>query len=139
MLTRPVTAPADLSPRCNFLRRGEKIHVRGLAETLQSFGEEGSKPFTTGRFAHLQAEVIEDMGGLLTAEDLAAYRPVIRKPIQTTYRGHGILTNPPPSLGGTLIAHTLSILDPTASHPAGLRPITPADRALVMPPPIAQT
>src|SRR5680860_1334664 len=139
ILTRHAAARDAFAPRGNFLRRGEKIHIRGLAETLQSFGEEGSEPFTTGRFAHMQAEVIEDMGGLLTAEDLAAYRPVIRKPIQTTYRGHGILTNPPPSLGGTLIAHTLSILDRAASQGAGLGPMTAADRALVLLQAFAQT
>jgi len=139
ILTRHAAARDAFAPRGNFLRRGEKIHIRGLAETLQSFGEEGSEPFTTGRFAHMQAEVIEDMGGLLTAEDLAAYRPVIRKPIQTTYRGHGILTNPPPSLGGTLIAHTLSILDRAGSQGAGLGPMTAADRALVLLQAFAQT
>src|SRR5660398_227634 len=77
----PVSAARDaFAPRGNFLRRGEKIHIRGLAETLRSFGEVGSEPFTTGRFAHMQAEVIEDMGGLLTAEDLAAYRQLSEHP-----------------------------------------------------------
>ena len=50
-------------------------------------------------------------GGLLTAEDLAAYRAVPREPVRAHYRGRTILTNPPPSAGGILLALAMALLD----------------------------
>ena len=44
---------------------------------------------------------------MLTAEDLAAYAVVDREPVEVAYRGREVLTNPPPSAGGILIAHAL--------------------------------
>lgn len=111
ILTRYEPVREAFAPRGEFLRCGERLHIRGLAETLAIFGAEGAGPFTTGRLARLQADLIEDMGGLLTAQDLADYRPIVRRPAQARYKGHILLTNPAPSSGGTLIAHTLSLLD----------------------------
>ena len=54
------------------------------------------------------AEVIErDMlegGGLMTREDLARYEVIERRPLSVGYRGRRVLTNPPPALGGSLMA-----------------------------------
>ncbi len=47
--------------------------------------------------------------GLLTAEDLAGYRVIEREPLRFDYRGHRLLTNPPPSFGGGLIALSLAL------------------------------
>lgn len=50
-------------------------------------------------------------GGLLTAQDLAAYRPVLRAPAATS-RGQALVwTNPPPSVGGSIVLGALSRLD----------------------------
>lgn len=58
--------------------------------------------------------------GLLTSEDLASYRVVERSPLAVGYRGHVVLTNPPPSFGGALIARALRQLDAAgAPAPAG--------------------
>jgi gamma-glutamyltranspeptidase/glutathione hydrolase len=48
---------------------------------------------------------------LLTAADLAAYRVIERKPLPVDYRGYRLLTNPPPSFGGSLIALSLRLLE----------------------------
>ena len=52
-----------------------------------------------------------ERGGLLTREDLAAYEVVEREPARVTYQGREVLTNPPPSSGGILIADALGILE----------------------------
>ena len=52
-----------------------------------------------------------ERGGLLTREDLAAYEVVEREPAARGYRGREVLTNPPPSSGGILIADALGILE----------------------------
>jgi gamma-glutamyltranspeptidase/glutathione hydrolase len=48
---------------------------------------------------------------VLSADDFAAYRPVIREPIVTTYRGLTIVGFPPPSSGGVHVAQILNILE----------------------------
>ena len=50
-------------------------------------------------------------GGLVTREDLAAYRPVVRRPVRGSYRGHDIHAMYPPSSGGTAVVEILNILE----------------------------
>ena len=57
-------------------------------------------------------------------DDLAAYRVIEREPVQVLYRGREVVTNPPPSAGGILIARALAMLD------AG--PAPPRRRAIVI-------
>ena len=52
-----------------------------------------------------------ERGGLLTREDLSAYEVVERDPARVNYQGREVLTNPPPSSGGILIADALGILE----------------------------
>jgi gamma-glutamyltranspeptidase/glutathione hydrolase len=47
---------------------------------------------------------------MLTAEDLASYAVVDRAPVRAHYRDREVVTNPPPSAGGILIAHALGVL-----------------------------
>ena len=49
-------------------------------------------------------------GGLLTADDLAAYRSQLREPLCVGHRGARVWTNPPPSVGGSIVADALSRL-----------------------------
>jgi gamma-glutamyltranspeptidase/glutathione hydrolase len=50
-------------------------------------------------------------GGLITKEDLAAYKPVIRQPIRGTYRGYDIVSMPLPSSGGVHLVQMLNLLE----------------------------
>lgn len=49
--------------------------------------------------------------GLITADDLSSYKPVIRKPIYGTYRGYEIYSMPPPSSGGIHLIQILNMLE----------------------------
>ena len=71
-----------------------------------------------GPLAHAMVDHQDGHGGRLTMSDLAAYRPVWRRPLRIGYRGHEVVTNPPPSSGGILIAFMLSVLE----HLGGRRP-----------------
>ena len=53
--------------------------------------------------------------------DLAAYRPIWRRPLEVPFGRHVIATNPPPSSGGVLIAHMLSVLERPARAAAARR------------------
>jgi gamma-glutamyltranspeptidase/glutathione hydrolase len=50
-------------------------------------------------------------GGIVTAGDFASYRPILREPLVTTYRGRTIVGFPPPSSGGVHVAQILNILE----------------------------
>ncbi len=55
---------------------------------------------------------MEASGGLISLDDLAKYKPVIRKPIQGNYQGYNIYSMPPPSSGGIHLVQILNILKP---------------------------
>ena len=57
------------------------------------------------------AAEIQQGGGLITAQDLAEYEVKERQPIRGTYRGHEIISAPPPSSGGVTMIEALNILE----------------------------
>jgi gamma-glutamyltranspeptidase/glutathione hydrolase len=71
---------------------------------------------------------LTERDGLLTLEDLAAYRVIDREPVSVEFRGHEILTNPPPSAGGILIARALALVAAAGAPPAPLGAIIDAMR-----------
>jgi len=54
---------------------------------------------------------LEPRGGVITAQDLRDYKAIEREPVRVSYRGADVLTNPPPSAGGTLLAYSLTLLE----------------------------
>jgi gamma-glutamyltranspeptidase / glutathione hydrolase len=89
-----------------------------LGDALERLGAEGERPFYEGDVAAAVVARLDGEGSLLTAEDLAAYRPIAREPVRARYRGRDVLTTPPPSAGGILIAYALSLLE-RSPEPAG--------------------
>jgi gamma-glutamyltranspeptidase/glutathione hydrolase len=59
--------------------------------------------------AEMLVRQLAGTGALVTGDDLDAYRVVEREPLRVEYRGHTVITNPPPSFGGALIARALSL------------------------------
>jgi gamma-glutamyltranspeptidase/glutathione hydrolase len=84
--------------------------MKDLAATLTEISRYGIKVFYEGDIAH---QLVRDLsgGGYLMLEDLENYRVIARKPLKIRYRGCELLTNPPPSSGGTLIAFALKLLE----------------------------
>lgn len=99
------------APNGQMLGEGERFRFGELADALELFAAEGSAPFRTGDVARRVAEWVLERGGTLAAEDLAAYEPIVREPVRASFRGREVLTNPPPSSGGTLIAFALELLE----------------------------
>ncbi|MEM9489231.1 MAG: gamma-glutamyltransferase, partial [Myxococcota bacterium] len=79
-----------------------------LARTLQAIADGGRDAFYRGPLAADMAAKVQAMGGIWTAEDLAGYRALERKPLVFDYRGHQIVTMPPPSAGGVVLRHILA-------------------------------
>ena len=98
------------APDGRLLRAGEILRQPELADALERLGEEGASPFYAGDIAAAIVDWLAARGGMLTAADLAAYTVVDRAPARVSYRGRDVLTNPPPSAGGILIARALALL-----------------------------
>jgi gamma-glutamyltranspeptidase / glutathione hydrolase len=90
---------------------GETLKQPDLARTYRGFAEQGTDYFYRGPFAAAVGKWMVEHGGLLSAEDFAAYQPVLREPLVTTYRGKTIIGFPPPSSGGVHVAQILNILE----------------------------
>ncbi|HUE26276.1 MAG TPA: gamma-glutamyltransferase, partial [Solirubrobacteraceae bacterium] len=88
-----------------------------LADALERLGSEGPSPFYSGDLGAAIADWVGSRGGMLTAEDLGAYEVIDRRPVQVGYRGRDVLTNPPPSAGGILMARSLAWLDAEPAPP----------------------
>jgi gamma-glutamyltranspeptidase / glutathione hydrolase len=99
------------APHGDHLREGERFAFPELAEALERFGSEGAEPFYRGDVAAAIVDFVVANGGTIGPGDLASYEPVERKPIAARFRGVEVLTNPPPSSGGILVAYCLGLLE----------------------------
>jgi gamma-glutamyltranspeptidase/glutathione hydrolase len=119
LISRP-EGQAIYAPDGRLLRDGETIRHRELGDLLERLGVSGPADLYTGDTAALVSDYVLERGGLLTREDLASYRVADRPPAHANYRGRDVLTNPPPSSGGILIAYSLDLLERIA-RPGDLR------------------
>ncbi len=92
------------------LREGDRLVQPDLARTLQAIAQRGPRAFYHGRIAHEIAAAVRGAGGIMTADDLAHYRAIERKPIRGRYRGYTVISMPPPSSGGVTLVEMLNIL-----------------------------
>jgi gamma-glutamyltranspeptidase/glutathione hydrolase len=95
------------------LAPGDRLTLPDLAETLEQLAREGATALYRGDLATAVVGAVGANGGI-TKEDLAAYRVVWRRPVHARFRGHEVISNPPPSSGGILIAYGLALLERVA-------------------------
>ena len=100
---------------------GERIANPDLADFLEDLAR--GRDLYHGELAAAIARDMREGQGLVTDEDLAAYRVIEREPLAATYRGTRLLTNPPPSFGGGLVALSLELLERSGGEggPVSLR------------------
>jgi gamma-glutamyltranspeptidase / glutathione hydrolase len=98
---------------------GDALRFPDIAETLERIGAGGAAALYRGDLAAEIAETVQAGGGGVTRDDLAAYRVAWRKPVRIGYRGHEVISNPPPSSGGILIAYGLALLERTGRGAPG--------------------
>ncbi|HLM59105.1 MAG TPA: gamma-glutamyltransferase [Pyrinomonadaceae bacterium] len=82
-----------------------------LALTFARLKRFGPREFYEGRTARLIADDMRRHGGLITVEDMKNYVAKERVPLRTTYRGHEVISMPPPSSGGAVLIEMLNILE----------------------------
>ena len=82
-----------------------------LAAVFARLQKNGPREFYEGETARLIADAMAKNGGTITLADLKGYAAVERKPLRGTYRGHEIVTMPPPSSGGIALLQMLGMLE----------------------------
>lgn len=102
-----------------FFEPGETLVQPELAATLKRIQQGGAREFYEGETARILAEEMAKNGGLITREDLKAYRTAERKPLEGSYKGYSIVTAPPPSTGGVGLLQMLGVLEGSGYEKGG--------------------
>ncbi len=118
LLTSTPECAALWAPEGRVLREGETMRNPELGAALLRLGSDGPAPFYTGDLAAAVCEWLTERGGSVGPPDLASYRAIEREPVHVSYRDREILTNPPPSAGGILLAYSLALLGRCPSPPS---------------------
>ena len=113
-------AKGSRDPLPNPYRPGELLRQPELAESLRCIAREGASCFYRGRLGQALVRLMRQRGGLISAADLAAYRAPWMTPLSAPFRGHRVLTMPPPSGGGATLLQLLQVLEPLDLASMGL-------------------
>ncbi len=93
------------------VKEGDRIDLHEQARVLRKIVEEGADGFYKGEVAQAIVNAVQRDGGEMTLEDLAGYTVEERVPLQTVFGGNTVLTMPPPSSGGIVLAQVLGMLE----------------------------
>lgn len=100
-----------LWPNDKPLQPGEILRNPELAATLRLISEQGKQGFYAGRVAKSLVAALNAGGHPAKLEHLADYKTNWRRPLCIDYRGHTVLSAPPPQTGMQVL-HTLELLEP---------------------------
>ncbi len=92
------------------LRAGERTSNPHLAEVLDLLAAQGPSLLSTGEVGRVLVAMMDENGGLVTEEDVKAYRPEVREPILRGIGDWTLALNPPPAVGGPILAVMLDEL-----------------------------
>jgi gamma-glutamyltranspeptidase / glutathione hydrolase len=110
ILTATPAAKAIYAPQGKLLSQGDRFYLPEFAKVLNQLVEVGAALLYQGELAEQLVQDCQHQGGYLRQADLQTYRVIERQPLAVAYRQATLLTNPPPSSGGTLIAFALQLL-----------------------------
>lgn len=104
--SRAVFFPGDAP-----IPRGGTLVQADLGATLRRIADQGPAGFYAGSTAEKLVAAVRGAGGVMTIDDLAGYRVMLRKPVKGTYRGFDVVSMPPPSSGGVHLIEILNVLE----------------------------
>lgn len=93
-------------------KAGDTIQYAALAKTLERILQNGRDEFYKGETAKRITDFIQQKGGIISKEDLAAYEVKWRKPVTFEYKGLKIISMSPPSSGGITLAQIMTMIAP---------------------------
>ncbi len=98
---------------------GSTLKNPALAKTLQRIVDNGREEFYKGETAQILAKYMEEKGGIITLQDLAAYEAKWREPIVFNYDDLKVISMAPPSSGGICLAQIMKMVEPFDLHQFG--------------------
>jgi gamma-glutamyltranspeptidase/glutathione hydrolase len=128
IVTATPECAALFAPEGRLLQEGQVVRQPELADSLERLAADGAAPFYTGDIGRAVVSWVGSRGGVLTARDLHDYAVIARDPVHASYRARDVVTNPPPSAGGILIAHALAWLDQLPGLPDAGRIVEAMER-----------
>lgn len=90
---------------------GVRLKQEALAALMEDIGRQGRRAFYEGANAQAIVQTVQADGGVMTLDDLSDYQVRELTPLEGSFRGHRVVTIPPPSAGGMTILHLLGVLD----------------------------
>lgn len=102
------------------MKAGENFKQPELADTLKRIAAQGPDDFYRGKTAQLLVAEMQRGNGLITMEDLAAYRAGWREALVTPWQDKQLISAPPPSSGGIALAQLLGLKQRRSSDFTGV-------------------
>lgn len=93
-------------------KAGDRVKNLALAETLERIAKYGKAGFYEGPVADDLVARVQETGGIITHEDLLAYEPVWRTPINFQYKDLNVYAMGPPSSGGICLGQIMKMIEP---------------------------
>ncbi|MFT5425274.1 MAG: gamma-glutamyltranspeptidase/glutathione hydrolase [Gammaproteobacteria bacterium] len=90
---------------------GYNIIQKDLAKTLRRIAKQGVSYFYTGALARRMTQGSRSRGGQWSDADLANYKVIERQPVVSQYKNLRIISAPPPSSGGIVLAQIFGMLE----------------------------
>jgi gamma-glutamyltranspeptidase/glutathione hydrolase len=109
------------SPGGRLLQTGDRLRQPGLVRALGVLADEGPRGAYEGSLGRALLELMDERGGLVTADDLVSYEAVWSEPAGIDYAGTRVLTR----TGLAPLAECLELLPRLSTSP-------PADRAVAL-------
>ena len=91
---------------------GELLRQPELAQSLKLISLKGTSAFYEGKIAHQIVTLMKSQGGLIDHRDLADFTAPWVEPVKGVFRGHTVISMPPPSSGGITLLQILKLIDP---------------------------
>lgn len=108
LLSRTPAARSIFTHNGQPLKLGERLVQKDLGQTLRTVAQ-NPRHFYTGRIALAIARDMQRQGGLVTLQDLKAYKPTWRSPVCGSFRQMQVCSMPPPSSGGVHLIQLLNL------------------------------
>ena len=107
----PASAKIFLKADGTPLQRGDQLVQPDLAASLRGDRRGGPRALLRGPARRADRRSLTANGGIMTLDDLKAYRAIERPSVRGSYRGYDIASMPPPSSGGVHLIQILNILE----------------------------
>ena len=108
---RQVELP-DGGPQSIPYQSGEQLRQPELAQSLKLISSKGTAGFYEGTTAHQIVALMKSQGGLIDYRDLTDFTAPWVEPVKGVFRGHTVISMPPPSSGGITLLQILKLIEP---------------------------